>query len=87
MIKNTDKVEFILSYKKSGLFKSETFDSFAGAAGAASAMLDHTRMISVKAGDSKFSWSASLYMYSQGQSERKAMNEHAIKAVWEWSKK
>lgn len=84
MIYKTDVVIYSVSYRdNNGVMQTDKHNTFAAAAGQASALLDRTRLINVSAsnieGDSSIS--GTLYIYSKGQSERRVANKHLINQV------
>lgn len=84
MIFKTDIVTYSVSYQDdNGNMITDKHQSFASAAGQASALLNKTRMINVYASnvEGTSSISGTLYIYSKGQSERRAANKHLINQV------
>lgn len=83
MIKQTDKMTFKVSYKKDdGKMVSQTFETFASAAGHAGALNNVTRLLDVEFSDGQgFSLSGSLYIYSAKDNTRRKANQYLINQV------
>jgi hypothetical protein len=87
MIFKTDIVIYSVSYMNdNGIMITDKHTSFASAAGQASALTDRTRLLNVSASDVEgmSSISGTLYVYSKGQSERRAANKHLINQVTQY---
>lgn len=83
MIKETDVVKFVVSYKSNGELTRQEFSTFASAAGCASALNNITRMIDVRATSpcGQSAWSACMYIYSAQDNTRRVANNHAVNEV------
>lgn len=84
MYNNISKLEFTVTYMKNGAVTNDTFESFAAAAGCASALDGMTRFINVRVtykGDDTWSHSGALYKYSRLDNKRVACNNFLIGLV------
>lgn len=83
MIKQTDVVKYKVYYKENDVLKTIHCDTFASAAGAACGLNGVYRSIDVYASsiDGESSWSATLYVYSSLDNQRRVANSHALKQV------
>ncbi len=86
LLKN-DTAVFSVSRRVDGIMISSYFETFAAAAGCASA-LNGTRLLNVKFSnqDGSSSWSGSLYVYGT-DGTRRACNETLIKAVLKYEQR
>lgn len=84
MIYKTDILIYSVTYKDdNGVMHTDKHQSFASAAGQASAMLDRTRLLNVSASnvEGTSSISGTLYIYSKGQSERRVGSKYLVNQV------
>lgn len=87
MILKNDQVQFVVSFKKNEKMVSESFKTFAAAAGCASALDGMVRMIDIKASnlDQTSGWSATLYVFSKDNTRRVA-NQFAVDQTAQYTK-
>ena len=76
---------FKVSYKQDNKLKTLQFDTFASAAGAASALDGITRLINVEFKDTDFSHSGTMYIYSKDNT-RQVANQYMIDQVLKQTK-
>lgn len=78
-----DKIKFKVFYRDqaTGSLKRFEFDSFAAAAGMASALDGMTRFIDAEFYNNDSNWSSSMYCYSKIDNQRKVCNPYFVRQV------